>query len=155
GLTIVLAGEVDITQPDQSGRRHTRIVTYSPGAFMGELAQLAGRPALSDAHARGSVEALIIPPDKLRALLIAEAELGERIMRALILRRVNLIDQGIGGPVLIGPESSRDVIRLQGFLARNGYPYHLLNPRSDHGATALIERTHLTEKDFPVVICPD
>jgi thioredoxin reductase (NADPH) len=58
---------------------------------LGELAQLAGRPALVDAHAQGPVDALVIPPDRLRALLIAEAELGERLMRALILRRV-------GGP---------------------------------------------------------
>ncbi len=73
GLTIILAGNVDITQRDQSGRR-TAIVTHGPGHFMGELAQLAGRPALVDAHAREPIEALIIPPDQLRALLIAEAE---------------------------------------------------------------------------------
>ena len=75
GLTIILGGNVEITQHDQSGRR-TAIVTHGPGAFMGELAQLAGRPALVDAHAKEPVEALIIPPDQLRALLIAEAELG-------------------------------------------------------------------------------
>ena len=56
GLIIILAGDVDITQHDQSGRR-TLIVTYGPGAFMGELAQLSGRPALVDAYARGPVEA--------------------------------------------------------------------------------------------------
>ena len=65
---------------------------------MGELAQLAGRPALVDARRWRPVEALIIPPDRLRALLIAEAELGERIMRALILRRVGLLETGAGGP---------------------------------------------------------
>src|SRR2546426_12075815 len=77
GLTIILAGKVDITQHDQSGRQ-APIVTHDPGAFMGELAQLAGRPALVDAYAQEPVEALIIPPDRLRALLVAEAELGER-----------------------------------------------------------------------------
>src|SRR6266480_2760844 len=75
GLTIILGGSVEITQHDQSGRR-TAIVTHGPGAFMGELAQLAGRPALVDAHAKEPVEALIIPPDQLRALLIAGAELA-------------------------------------------------------------------------------
>ena len=83
GLIIILAGHVDITQHDQSGRR-TPIVTYGPGSFMGELAQLAGQRTLVDAYANEAVEALKIPPEKLRALLIAEAELGERIMRALI-----------------------------------------------------------------------
>ena len=65
---------------------------------MGELAQLAGRPSLAGRHRAEPVEALIIPPDRLRALLIAEAELGERIMRALILRRVGLLETGAGGP---------------------------------------------------------
>src|SRR6266436_4520639 len=112
GLTIILAGRVDITQHEQSGRREP-IVTYGAGAFMGELAQLAGRPALVDGHAQGPVEALIIPPDQLRALLIAEAELGERIMRALILRRVGLLEKGAGGPVIVGRAENGDVLRLE------------------------------------------
>src|SRR5215831_15955680 len=57
GLTIILAGNVDITQRDQSGRR-AAIVTHGPGHFTGELAQLAGRPGLVDAHAVEAVEAL-------------------------------------------------------------------------------------------------
>ena len=59
---------------------------------MGELAQLSGRPSLVDGVALTDGEAIVIPPDRLRALLVAEAELGERIMRALILRRVGLIE---------------------------------------------------------------
>ena len=96
GLSVILAGQVDVTRHHASGP-HVPIVTHGPGEFLGELAQLAGRPALVDARARGLVEALIIPPDQLRALLIAEAELGERIMRALILRRVGLLETGAGG----------------------------------------------------------
>src|SRR6202521_2754298 len=64
GLTIILAGKVDVTQHDESGRREP-IVSYGPGAFMGELAQLAGRPALVDAYAQTAVDALIIPPEQL------------------------------------------------------------------------------------------
>src|SRR3984885_8834356 len=101
GLIVVLAGKVDITQRGQSGDRNL-IVTHGPGQFMGELAQLAGRPALVDAYAQEAVTSLVIAPDRLRALLIAEAELGERIMRALILRRVGLLETGAGGPVIIG-----------------------------------------------------
>ena len=70
----------------------------------------------------------MIPTDGLRALLVAEAELGERIMRALILRRVALLQGGAAGAVLIGPAAAVDVIRLDGFLTRNGYPHHLLDP---------------------------
>ena len=65
GLTVILAGEVQVTQHDQSGRREL-IVTHGAGGFMGELAQLSGRPALVDAYAQGPVEALIIAPERLR-----------------------------------------------------------------------------------------
>jgi thioredoxin reductase (NADPH) len=121
---------------------------------MGELAQLAGRPALVDAHARGPVEALIIRPDRLRALLIAEAELGERIMRALILRRVGLLETGAGGPVIVGRPENGDVLRLEGFLRRNGHPHQRLNPDIDPEAKALIERFHVDAGELPIVLCP-
>jgi thioredoxin reductase (NADPH) len=154
GLTIVLAGEVNVSQHDPSGLR-TPIVTHGAGAFMGELAQLGGRPALVDAHALIQVEALIIPPDQLRALLIAEAELGERIMRALILRRVGLIETGAGGPVIVGRPENADVLRLEGFLRRNGHPLQRLNPETDPEAKALIDRFHVDPGQLPIVLCPD
>ncbi len=153
GLTVILAGTVDITQHDESDRREP-IVTHGAGAFMGELAQLAGRPALVDAYAQTPVEALIIPPEQLRALLIAEAELGERIMRALILRRVGLLERGAGGPVIVGRAENGDVLRLQGFLQRNGHPHQRLNPETDPEAKALIERFHVDPGQLPIVLCP-
>ena len=153
GLTIILDGHVDITQHDETGRRR-HIVTHGPGSFMGELAQLRGRPALVDAHAQGPVEALIIPPDQLRALLIAEAELGERVMRALILRRVGLLETGAGGPVIVGRPQNGDVLRLEGFLRRNGHPYQSMNPEDDADAKALIERFHVDTGQLPIVLCP-
>ena len=153
GLAIILAGQVDCTLRDPSGRREP-IVSQGAGAFMGELAQLTGRPALVDVHANGPVEALIIPPDQLRALLIAEAELGERIMRAFILRRVGLIEAGAGGPVIVGRPANGDVLRLEGFLRRNGQPHQRLNPETDPEAKALVERFHVDAGQLPIVLCP-
>jgi len=153
GLTIILSGKVDVTQHDESGRREL-IVTHGPGQFMGELATLAGRPVLIDAYATEPVEALIIPPEKLRALLIGEAELGERIMRALILRRVGLLETGAGGPVIVGRPDNGDVLRLEGFLRRNGHPHQTLNPETDAEAKALIERFHVDASQLPIVLCP-
>src|SRR5262249_8059548 len=118
-----------------------------------ELAQLAGRPALVDAHAEEEVEALIIPPDRLRALLIGEAELGERVMRALILRRVGLLETGAGGPVIVGLPQNRDLLRLEGFLRRNGHPYQGLTPGTDADARALIELFHAAPGQLPIVLC--
>ena len=153
GICVVLDGAVEITRRDEAG--HTEpIVTHLPGAFLGELAQLSGRPSLVDAFARKPLDVLIIPPDRLRALLIGEAELGERIMRALILRRVWLLETGAGGPVIIGRPDSGDVLRLAGFLRRNGHPHSQLNPDTDDEAKTLMERFHVTPAELPVVLCP-
>ena len=122
---------------------------------MGELAQLAGRPSLVDAHALGCVSALIIAPEQLRTLLVAEAEVGERIMRSLILRRVALLEAGAGGPVILGPVESGDVLRLRGYLSRNAHPHHTLNPDTDPEAQTLIHRFQIDSAELPIVICPD
>ncbi len=153
GMTVLLSGHVLVSQRDQNGARH-EVVTHHAGDFMGELAQLSGRPALVDAHAQGPVEALIIAPEKLRSVLIAEAELGERIMRALILRRVRLIEAGPGGPVIVGRADDGDVLRLSNFLRRNGQPHHTLDPDTDPEARALIERFHVDPGQLPIVLCP-
>ena len=153
GLIIILSGKVDVTQRDEMGRR-APIVTHGPGHFMGELAQLSGRPALVDVIAREPVEALIIRPDRLRALFIAEAELGERIMRSLILRRVGLLEIGAGGPVIVGRAENADVLRLAGFLQRNGHPHQTLDPATDPDAKALIERFQIDPGQLPIVLCP-
>ncbi|MGZ3294080.1 MAG: Crp/Fnr family transcriptional regulator, partial [Xanthobacteraceae bacterium] len=130
GLFVLISGSVSVRRRDPLGHL-APIVEEGPGQFVAEIAQLSGRPALVDVHATSDVEALLIPPENLRAVLIEEAELGERIMRALILRRVALIEACAGGPVLIGPESSPDMVRLQGFLTRNAYPHQVLDPAQD------------------------
>src|ERR1700720_4192497 len=154
GMFVILSGHVAITQRDGFGHV-TPVIDQGPGQFLAEIGQLSGRVALVDGHAEGEVETLLIPPDKLRALLVAEADLGERIMRALILRRVSLIQGGVGGPVLIGPSDSTGVVRLQSFLTRNGIPHHLLDPERDHDAAELITRYSPSPTDWPLVVAPD
>jgi thioredoxin reductase (NADPH) len=109
----------------------------APGSFLGELAQLDGRPSFGDAVASEPVKALVFSPDRIRALLIAEADLGERLMRALILRRTQMLQDGIGGPVIVGRSENPKVLRLEGFLARNGTPRMRLDPDNDPEAKAL------------------
>ena len=154
GMFVVLSGHVTITQRDGLGHI-TPMIDQGPGQFLAEIGQLSGRVALVDGQAEGDVETLLIPPAQLRALLVAEADLGERIMRALILRRVNLIQAGAGGPVLIGPADSSGVIRLRGFLTRNGNPHHLLDPKTDHDAAEVIARYSPSPTDWPLVVAPD
>ena len=152
GLMLILSGEVEVTEPAKDGKA-PHIVTHSRGNFTGELAQLSGRPVLVDSTALTDVEGVAIAPDRLRALLIAEAELGERIMRALILRRVGLIESG-AGPIIIGDEADADVLRLVNFLRRNGHPYQRLDPTGDTCAETLVQRFQVSTEELPIVLCP-
>ena len=152
GIAVVLSGEIEASQREETGRvRH--IVTHKRGNFMGELAQLSGRPYLVDEIALTDAQIVAISPDKLRALLIAEAALGERIMRALILRRVGLIEAD-AGPVVIGEEGDANVLRLTNFLRRNGHPHQRLDPVSDGCGRTLVERFSVASEELPIVLCP-
>ena len=151
GLMIILSGQVEATQPNSGEPAH--IVTHERGNFMGELAQLSGRPYLVDEKALTDVEVLAIAPDRLRALLVAEANLGEQLMRALILRRVGLIESG-AGPIVVGDERNVDVLRLTNFLRRNGHPYRSLDPANDSCAQTLVERFEVSPEELPIVVCP-
>src|SRR6202140_1716301 len=153
GMYVLIKGSVRVVRRDPLGHS-APIVEMGPSQFVAEVGQLSGQPAFVDLHAIDDVEALLIPPQNLRALMIEEPELGERIMQALILRRVVLIEAGAGGPVLIGPESSPDVIRLQGFLARNAYPHQLLDPEKDEDAAKLVQQYAPNPTDLPLAVCP-
>jgi thioredoxin reductase (NADPH) len=154
GMFIILSGHVAITQRDGLGHV-TPVVEQGPGQFIGEIAALSDRPALVDVCAESDVEVLLIPSQAVRALLIAEADLGARITRAMILRRVSLINSKVGGPVLIGPPSSRGMVLLEGFLTRNGFPHHSLDPATDAEAAQFVEAHGATAEDLPLVACPD
>jgi thioredoxin reductase (NADPH) len=154
GLLVVLSGTIRVSGRDGHGH-DIPVVDHVAGAFAGELAALSGRHSLVDAFAHGDVEALLVGPEQLHTLLISEAALGEKIMRALILRRVALIETGTGGPVLIGPASSGDVARLRSFLSRNAIPHLLLDPADDHDAQAFVARYAPRAEDLPLAVCPD
>jgi thioredoxin reductase (NADPH) len=152
-MFVLLNGRVKVYQRDGIGREVV-IAEHGAGHFLAEVGQLSGRPALVNGMAVGAVDALLIPPAKLRALIVAEAELGERIMRALILRRVSLIEKGAGGPILIGNSNDSRLVMLQGFLSRNGHPHSVIDER-DEDALRLIEQFAAQKEDMPLVICPD
>ena len=129
GMVVVLRGRIQVVLRDGMGRE-TRPPEQGPGNFACEVGQLSGRAAMADILALEPVEVLHINPENLRALITAEAELGERIMRALILRRVNLIEQG-SGPVLLGCGKRPGLLALQSFLRRNGYPHTVIDAQND------------------------
>ncbi|WP_175484731.1 NAD(P)/FAD-dependent oxidoreductase [Palleronia marisminoris] len=86
--------------------------------------------------------------------LVAEADLGERVVRALILRKVGLMEGGAAGPVLVGNPDSRGMATLGEFLRRNAIPHHILDPATSPEAAALVAR-HEQDAEGPLVVCPD
>jgi thioredoxin reductase (NADPH) len=153
GMFALKTGRVRVRRRDPLGHLAS-IMEQGPGDFVAEIGQLSGRPALVDVHAERDVEAILIQPQNLRTVMIAEPELGDRIMRALILRRGGLIKTGAGGPVLIGPEDGPDIVRLQGFLTRNAYPYQALDPATDRDAADLVAKYAPGPMDLPLAVCP-
>jgi thioredoxin reductase (NADPH) len=153
GMFVLKTGGVRVRRRDPLGHL-APIVEQGPGDFVAEVGQLSGRPALVDICAVEEVEALLIPSNNLHTVMIEEPELGDRILRALILRRVALIETGAGGPVLIGPEDAPDVVRLQGFLTRNAYPCQVVDPAKDRDAADLVQKYTRSPMDRPLAVCP-
>ncbi|MRW82811.1 cyclic nucleotide-binding domain-containing protein [Pseudoduganella sp. FT26W] len=154
GMYVVLKGAIRISRYDGLGNSSV-ITEHGVGEFAGEISQLAGAPSLVNGHAVDDVEVLALTTESLRALLIAEAELGERIVRAFILRRVEQLDNKDGGVVLVATPGHARMHALQGWLTSNGLPHRVLDPRSDDQARALVERYQPQAEDWPLAVCPD
>jgi thioredoxin reductase (NADPH) len=152
GMFVIIEGSVRVNRRDPLGRL-APIIEQGPGEFLAEVAQLSGRPALVDAQAVSDVESLLVTSPQLRALMIVEAEIGDKILRALILRRVALMELGAGGPVFIGAESDPNMIRLQGFLSRNAYPYQVIDPANDPDAASLAAHYAPDPSSLPLAVC--
>lgn len=152
---LVLQGAIELSRHD--GLRSDAPITIGlAGQFSGEVGQLSGRPALATAKA-GPDGCVALPFDAahLRALVIGSAEIGEIVMRALILRRVALIEEGGSGSVLIGIPGSSDMLRLRGFLRSSGFPHLVLDSTSDDEGKALVARLGVAQQELPLVVCPD
>lgn len=150
-MLVILSGSVEIVRPGLEGEE--LIVVHTPGHFAGELSVLRGASSLVRARVREAGEVLSIEADKLRAIVQNDAELGELLMRAFILRRVGLIGIPGGDVILIGSRHSAATLRLQQFLGRNGFPYVNLDVDLDASVQELLDRFHVSVDEVPVVIC--
>ena len=152
---LVLKGSIDVVRRD--GLDHEAAITsLGAGQFSGEVSQLSGAATLASARA-GPDGCTALPFDAahVRALMIGSAEVGEIMMRAFILRRVGLIEEGGVGSVLVGKPGTPDLVRLQGFLGRNGYPYTVLDASSDAEGRAVVERSGVPLQELPLMVTPN
>jgi thioredoxin reductase (NADPH) len=148
---VVVSGAVQILRP--SGTTETLIVTHGPRQFLGEGNMLAGRRALVRAVVSESGEMLELDLPQLLTIVQTDAELSEIIMRAFILRRVELIANGFGDVVVIGSTHCAGTLRVKEFLTRNSHPFAYLDLDQDATAQELLDRFNVAPSDVPVLIC--
>lgn len=152
---LVLDGALEVMRRDGL-HRESSVISLSAGQFSGEISQISGHGTIAAGRAGAKgLTALPFDAAHIRALMVGSADLGEIMMRAFILRRVALIESGGSGSLLIGHPNAPDVVRIQGFLARNGYPYTVLDVAADEQARAAVERFGVAENELPLMICPN
>jgi thioredoxin reductase (NADPH) len=148
---VVTAGRIDVIRP--SGTTETLVAVHGPGQFTGEVNMLSGRPALLRSRASEPGDVIELAHEQLLALVQTDSELSELIMRAFILRRVELIAHGLGNVVLVGSNHCAGTLRVKEFLTRNGHPYSYIDLDRDTDVQDLLDRFQVTAADVPVLIC--
>jgi thioredoxin reductase (NADPH) len=148
---VVVSGEVEIVRP--SSGVETLITVHGPGQFTGEVNNLSGRPAVVRMRCTKPGELIELDRQHMLSLLQTDADLGEIMMRAFILRRAELVTAGVGDIVLIGSIYSAGSLRIKEFLMRNGHPYSYIDLERDPEVQNLLDSSHTDASEIPVVIC--
>jgi len=148
---VVVAGEIQALQVSDGAE--TLIVSHGPGSFSGEANLIAGRPSMARLRVSEPGEVIELARDQLLTLVQTDAELSEILMRAFILRRLELIARDVGGVVVIGSTYNAATLRIREFLTRNGHPFHFIDLDRDADAQELLDRFHVGVADVPVLIC--
>ena len=149
-LFVIVAGRIDVVRPSAAGEEV--VASFGPGMFTGEVTMLSGRRGLAQIRAGAVGEVIEVGRDDLLALIQSDGELSEILMRAFILRRVELIARGVSDVVVLGSRHCQGTLRIREFLTRNGHPYTMIDLDRDAGVEALLDRFHVSAADVPVVI---
>ncbi|BFG76317.1 FAD-dependent oxidoreductase [Paraburkholderia terrae] len=154
GMFVLLSGKIRAVARDGLGREQIIHTFTQRGEFTSDVNQFSNKPSFVDSCVIEDVEAVLVRPDDLSPLLIGEAELGEKIMRALILRRFVAMER-VNGAVLVGAPGNPRLLALQNFLRRNTYPNVTLDAEQDADSVALLEGPTPQQDDSPLVVCPN
>ena len=147
----VRTGRLEIVRPDDEPE--TLVAAQGPGEFTGEISVVAGRPSLVRVRVTEAGEVVDVPRDRVLALLQTDAELSDILLRAFILRRVELVAHGMGDAVLVGSSRQPATLRIKEFLTRNGHPFAYLDADHDDSVCDLLERLHVGRSNATLLIC--
>jgi len=148
---VVTGGQLEIIRP--SGTGEVLIAVLDPGQFTGETNMLSGRPGFVQMRANQAGQVIEVDRERLLSLIQTDSELSDILMRAFLLRRVELIAHGLGDVVLVGSIHCAGTLRVKEFLTRNGHPYSYIDLDRDAEVQDLLDRFHIAAVDVPVLIC--
>ena len=148
---VVITGEVEIVRP--FGAYETLVTVHGYGEFTGDVHMLSGRRFLVRARATKTGKVIELDHQQLLGLLQTDAELSDILMRAFILRRVELIAAGVGDIILIGSTHSASTLRIKEFLMRNGHPYSYIDLERDPDVQNMLDSFRISVSEIPVLIC--
>lgn len=148
---VVRSGRIEIVRLSSDG--DTIIAAHGPGQFSGEINMVSGRRSLFRMRATEAGELIEVDRGRLQALLQTDSELSDILLRAFILRRLELVAHALGDVVLVGSVHSSTTLRIKEFLTRNNHPYTYMDLDTDPDVQALLDRLHVDVTEVPVVIC--
>ena len=150
-IFVVLSGRIEILRGAEEATQ--AVATLGPGQFTGEATILTGRPVLVRIQAVEPSELIEIPRPALLDLIQNDIEIGDLVMRAFLLRRLELIARGIGDVVLLGSDHCAGTLRVKEFLTRNAHPYTYVDLDRTEDVQELLDRFQIGPEDVPVLIC--
>ncbi len=148
---VVISGELEAVRP--TGTTENLLLIVRAGQFTGELSTLSGRRAMARIRVRQDGEIIELARESFLTLVQTDAELSEILMRAFILRRVELLAQGIGDATLVGSSHSADTLRIKEFFTRNGHPYTYIDLEREADVQSVLDHFRVSVAETPVVIC--
>jgi thioredoxin reductase (NADPH) len=148
---VVITGEVEIVRPFDA--YETLVTVHGYGEFTGEVNMLSGRRSFFRARATKPGKLIELDHQQMLTLVQTDAELSDILMRAFILRRVELIAAGVGDIILIGSTHSASTLRIKEFLMRNGHPYSYIDLERDPDVQSLLDNFKISASEIPVLIC--
>jgi thioredoxin reductase (NADPH) len=148
---VVTAGRLELLRPSIAGEE--LVTVCRPGQFTGEVNLLSGRRGFVRARAAEPGAVIEMNRDELLGLVQTDGELSEILMRAFLLRRVEMVARGLGDAVLVGSNHCKGTLRIKEFLTRNGHPYSFIDLDREADVQELLDRLHVSVADVPVLIC--
>jgi thioredoxin reductase (NADPH) len=150
---VVLEGAIQIVE--HSSGAEVEVAVHDVGEFSGDVDMLTGRAALVTGRMRGDGRVLQLGADQLRHAVEELPEIGERLLKAFLMRRTLLLDQGFAGIKIIGSRFSPEAHRLRDFATRNAIPYTWIDLERDEQAEALLRQFGVPASATPVVLLRD